>query len=143
MSAIVDYTFYSTVYKGSEATTASFPALCARAEDVVGAMTHWRVCSDNIDTLPAWVQGLYKKAVCAQVDALAINGSDSITVQGGAGGGFTVGKVTVQAKASAAAGAGAMAAAISPMALAYLEQTGLLGPQVPTAPEPLPVGWWF
>ena len=143
MSAIVDYTFYSTVYKGSEATTASFPALCARAEDVVGAMTHWRVTADNIAQLPAWVQGLYKKAVCAQVDALAINGMDSIAVQGSAGGGFTVGKVTVQAKASAAAGAGAMAAAISPMAMANLEQTGLLNPQVPTAPEPLPVGWWF
>ena len=143
MSAIVDYTFYNTVYKGSEATTASFPALCARAEDVVGAMTHWRVTADNIAQLPAWVQGLYKKAVCAQVDALAINGMDSVAVQGSAGGGFTVGKVTVQAKASAAAGAGAMAAAISPMAMAYLEQTGLLNPQVPTAPEPLPVGWWF
>ena len=52
MSAIVDYTFYNTVYKGSEATTASFPALCARAEDVVGAMTHWRVNADNIVTFP-------------------------------------------------------------------------------------------
>ena len=143
MSAIVDYTFYSTVYKGSEATTASFPALCARAEDVVGAMTHWHVDAGNIAQHPAWVQGLYKKAICAQVDALAINGMDSVAVEGSAGGGFTVGKVTVQAKASAAANAGRLAAAVSPMAIAYLEQTGLLNPQVPTAPDPLLAGWWI
>ena len=143
MSAIVDYTFYNTVYKGSEATTASFPALCARAEDVVGAMTHWRVNADNIVTLPTWMQGLYRKAVCAQIDALAINGMESVAVQGGAGGGFTVGKVTVQAKASAAANAGSMAAAISPNAISYLSETGLLNPQVPTAPEPLLAGWWI
>ena len=144
MSAIVDFTFYSTVYKGSEATEASFPALCARAEDVVGAMTRWAVRFDTIATFPAWVQGLYKTAICAQVDALAINGTESVIVQGGAGGGFTVGKVTVQAKASAAAaGAGAMSTAISPMAVAYLEQTGLLNPQVETAPDMPAIGWWF
>ena len=143
MSAIVDYSYYSGIYMGKEATEASFPALCARAEDVVGAMTRWAVRPDNIASLPAWMQGLYRKAVCAQIDALAINGTESVAVQGGAGGGFTVGKVTVQAKATAETKAGSMAAAISPMALAYLEQTGLLNPQVATAPEPMIAGWWF
>ena len=143
MSAIVDYGFYQNIYKGTDAAMASFPALCARAEDVIGAMTRWSVRPDNIASLPAWLQGLYRKAVCAQIDALAINGAESVAVQGGAGGGFTVGKVTVQARAQAAADAGAMAAAVSPMAMAYLEQTGLLNPQVPTAPEPSIVGWWF
>ena len=42
MSAIVDYTYYSTVYMGTEADEASFPALCARAEDVIGAMARWQ-----------------------------------------------------------------------------------------------------
>lgn len=143
MSAIVDYSFYSECYRGTEAQPASFPALCARAEDVVGAMTHWRVTVDTITTYPAWVQGLYRKAICAQVDALAINGLDSIAVQGSAGGGFTVGKVTVQAKAQAEAKAGTLSAAISPMAVSYLEQTGLMGPQVDTLPEPfITDGWW-
>ena len=143
MSAIVDFGYYSNTYKGNEAQMASFPALCARAADIIGAMTHWAVTAENINTLPAWLQGLYRKAVCAQIDALAINGTDSVAVQGGAGGGFTVGKVTVQARATAETKAGSMAAAISPMALAYLEQTGLLNPQVPTAPEPMIAGWWF
>ena len=143
MSAIVEYGFYSNVYKGTDAAMASFPALCARAADIIGAMTHWAVTAENINTLPAWMQGLYRKAVCAQIDALAINGAESVAVQGGAGGGFTVGKVTVQAKAAAETKAGSMAAAISPMALAYLEQTWLLNPQVATAPEPMIAGWWF
>ena len=143
MSAIVDWSYYSETYKGQEATEASFPALCARAEDVIGAMTRWRVDAGNIDSCPAWVQGLYRKAICAQVDAIAINGLDSVAVQGGASGGFTVGKVTVQARAQTGASAGVLSAAVSPMAIAYLEQTGLLGPQVDTMPEPfITEGWW-
>ena len=68
---VVDYTFYSTVYGGTDATQAQFPALCARASDVIGAMTHW-VDDAKILTLPALIQTLYKKAVCAQVDFFAI-----------------------------------------------------------------------
>ena len=69
MSAIVDYNFYSTVYMGSEADEASFPALCARAQDVVGAMTRW------VDParLTGQVLTLYKKAICAQTDYFAVN----------------------------------------------------------------------
>lgn len=144
MSAIVDYTFYSTEYMGMDAQQASFPALCARAEDVIGAMTKWKVNAANIEQLPALVQMLYKKAICAQIDALAINGTDSVAVQNAAGGGFTVGKVTVHARAYQNASAkGMLADAISPMALAYLEQTGLMNPQVDTANEPFIAGWWY
>ena len=143
MSAIVDYTFYSTEYMGSDAQQASFPALCARAEDVVGAMTKWKVNSANIEELPALVQTLYKKAICAQIDALAINGTDSVTIKGGANVGFTVGKVSVNNGAHITASSGTLADAISPMALAYLEQTGLMNPQVDTAREPFIAGWWF
>ena len=143
MSAIVDYSYYSGIYMGKEATEASFPALCARAEDVIGAMTRWRVSAENIDTYPAWAQGLYRKAICAPVDAIAINGLDSVAVRGGASGGFTVGKVTVQARVAADASAGALSAAVSPMAIASLEQTGFLGPQVDTLPEPFITDWWW
>ena len=48
MGAIVDFDFYTAVYMGQEADAASFPALCARASDVVGAMTRWQVDCDNI-----------------------------------------------------------------------------------------------
>ena len=126
MSAVVDYTFYITVYMGSEADAASFPALCARASDVVGALTRWV----DPDTLDDWTLTLYKKAVCAQVDFFALNGFDSVS--GGPDTGFTVGKVSISGKSGAdTTRKGVMAAHLSPLVQMYLEQTGLLHPGVP------------
>jgi len=129
---VVDFTFYSTVYKGSEADATSFPALDVRAEDVIGAITRWAVDETTIQNLPVFVQTLYKKAVCAEIDFVAINGSDSITA--GSGEGFTVGKVHVDGKSGISA---SKANSVSPLALQYLEQTGLLYPGVPAV-----IGWW-
>ena len=129
---IVDYQFYVEVYRGTDANEVSFPALCARASDVVGAVTHW-VDEQTIAKLPPLHQTLYKKAVCAQIDFLAINGTDSLNET--ATGGFTVGKVTIQSKGQS--GGGKLQESISPLAISYLEQTGLMNPQVPTFE-----GWW-
>ena len=131
---VVDFTFYRDVYKGTEADNASFPALCARAEDIVGALTHW-ADENKIVSLPAPVPTLYKKAICAQVDFFALNGVESVNETGSAG--FTVGKVTVHGRQNSGVG-GRMAEAISPAAISYLEQTGLMNPQVPTRD-----GWWW
>ena len=137
MGAVVDYTFYTTVYMGSEADEASFPALCARAEDVIGAMTRWV----DPETLKGRTLLLYKKAVCAQVEYFAVNGLESTA--GGDDRGFTVGKVSVSGKSgSDLVRRGVMADKISPMAVLYLEQTGLLAPQVETAPDMPFVGWF-
>ena len=139
MSAIVDYDFYSTVYMGQEADEASFPALCARAEDVVGAMTRWAVTVNSIDQFPELVQTLYRKAICAQVDFLAVNGLDSLTIAAGADNGFTVGKVSIHGRSGAAASAaGGMAGNVAPLAMMYLEQTELLNPAVPVCEG----RWW-
>ncbi len=129
---VVDYTFYSSVYGGTDANQQTFPTLCARAGDVIGAVTHW-ADESTILSLPALFQTLYKKAVCAQIDFLAINGVDSLNET--ETGGFTVGKVTVHGKAKESGGR--MAENISPLAVSYLEQTGLMNPQVPTLE-----GWW-
>ena len=128
----VDYTFYTSVYGGTDVDSTSFPSLCARASDVIGAVTHW-VDDSTIEQLPYLMQNLYKKAICAQIDFLSINGMDSLneTVTGG----FTVGKVTVQGKANA--NGGKLQESISPLAISYLEQTGLMNPQIPTLE-----GWW-
>lgn len=125
---VVDWTFYNTVYKGTDVDETSFPALCARASDIIGALTHW-IDETGINSKPEIVQTLYKKAVCAQVDFLAINGTDSLNET--ATGGFTVGKVTVHGKQGTPGGR--MSENISPLAVSYLEQTGLMNPQVPTA----------
>lgn len=141
MSAIVDYSFYAMTYMGQEADEASFPALCARAEDVVGAMTRWQVDAGNIGVLPERTRTLYKKAVCAQVDYFAVNGFDSVA--GGTDRGWTVGKVSVSGKSGGEiVRKGALASSVSPMVLAYLEQTGLMNPAAPVA-EASHAGWWF
>ena len=128
----VDYTFYTSVYGGTDVDATSFPSLCARASDVIGAVTHW-VDDSTLEQLPYLMQNLYKKAICAQIDFLSINGIDSLNET--AAGGFTVGKVTVQGKANA--NGGKLQESISPLAIAYLEQTGLMNPQIPTLE-----GWW-
>lgn len=128
MSAIVDFAYYTGTYMGTEANDASFPALYAHASRVIGAMTRWQVTEENFATFPAFVQTLYRLAICSQVDFLSINGVESLNTTGGVG--FTVGKVRVDGYASARTG-GALSADVSPAAVAYLEQTGLLNPAVP------------
>lgn len=126
MSAIVDYTFYSSVYMGTEADEVSFHALCSRACDVVGAFTRW--IDPGTLTEPALT--LYKKAICAEVDYFALNGFESVS--GGSDRGFTVGKVTVSGKSGSDLKAtGAMRDHLAPLVVMYLEQTGLLNPAVP------------
>ena len=130
MSAIVDFCYYQSVYMGTEADQASFPALNAHASRVIGSMTRWQVTPENFSELPSFIQTLYKLAICSQIDFLAINGVDSMN--SGEEVGFTVGKVRVDGKAKASAG-GAMSASISPAAISYLEQSGLMNPGVPVA----------
>lgn len=134
MSAIVDFAYYTGTYMGTEANEASFPALYAHASRVIGAMTRWQVTEENFATFPAFVQTLYRLAICSQVDFLSINGVESLNTTGGVG--FTVGKVRVDGYASARTG-GALSASVSPAAVAYLEQTGLLYPAVPVVGVPL------
>lgn len=133
----VDYQYYSAVYMGKEADETSFPALVARAEDVISSMCRWRdpATFNTIQTV------LYKKAICAEVDYFAVNGLDSTA--GGTDRGFTVGKVSVSGKSgSDLKSMGAMTEHLSPLVMMYLEQSGLLNPQVETAPDMPLVGWF-
>ena len=129
MSAIVDFTYYKDTYKGTEADSTSFPALNAHASRVIASMTRWQVDEDNFDQLPSIVQTMYKLAICSQVDFLAVNGVESI-YDGEDTVGFSVGKVRVDGKSKSSMG-GAMSASISPAAVSYLEQSGLMYPGVP------------
>ena len=131
MSAIVDFPYYRDTYMGTEADSTSFPALYAHASRVIGAMSQWKVTEDNFSTFPVFVQTLYKLALCSQVDFLAVNGVESLSA--GASVGFSVGKVRVDGSSKATTG-GAMSASVSPAAVAYLEQTGLLNPAVGVVP---------
>ena len=129
MSAIVDFTYYKDTYKGTEADSTSFPALNAHASRVIANMTRWQVEETKFDELPSLIQTLYRLAICSQIDCLAVNGIESL-YDGEDSVGFSVGKVRIDGKAKSSAG-GAMSASISPAAISYLEQTGLMNPAVP------------
>ena len=136
--AIVDEAYYETVYHGDPAAECDFNfiRLVSRAEDIVGAMTRWQVTEDTIANLPPHIATLYKRAICAQIEALAINGADSLA--GEEERGWSVGKVSVSGKSgSEITREGAMTEHVAPMALMFLEQTGLMNPAVPA------IGGWY
>ena len=128
--AAVTFDFFANAYCGDPAVTeAAFPRLEARAEDAVNALIRFRA-------VPAQWEKQYQKAICAQVEYYAIYGID-VASAGLMENSFTVGKVSVTGGgASARPGVASM---ISPQAVAYLEQTGLLNPTVPVAGTR---GWW-
>ena len=130
MSAIVDFQYYTGTYKGSEADSASFPALYAHASRTVGLMTRWQVTEETFPDFDSITQTMIKLAICSQVDFLAINGVEAMN--SGDNAGFTVGKVSIHGTQSSGKG-GAMSAYISPAAISYLEQTGLMYPGVGVA----------
>lgn len=128
--AVVDYEYYTSTYIGDPAVTeAAFPRLEARAEDVVNALIRFRA-------VPAQWKTLYQKAICAQIDYYAIYGIEAASA-GLMENSFTVGKVSVTGGGASARSGGA--SMISPQAVAYLEQTGLMNPAVPVAGAR---GWW-
>lgn len=139
---IVNYEFYTQTYLGKEVTAEEFPAVESKAEDIIGAMARWKVTEENFSNLPSLTQTLYMKAICAQIDFFGVNGLD-VVASSSNGPGFTVGKVSVSGRSgSDLVRKGAMADYIAPMALMYLEQTGLLNPAVPVAPSEPFLGWW-
>ena len=136
MSAIVDYQYYTDTYMGSEADSTSFPALYAHASRIIGLLTRFRVTEETFQGFSSQIRTMIQLAICSQIDFFAINGTEVMN-GGDGGGGFTVGKVTVHGSGNSSGKAGAMSAYISPAALSYLEQTGLMNPQVQTCD-----GWW-
>ena len=128
--AAVSYEFFKATYVGDPAVTETdFPRLEARAEDAVNALIRFRA-------VPAQWEKQYQKAICAQIDYYAIYGIEAASA-GLMESSFTVGKVSVTGGGASARSGGA--SMISPQAVAYLEQTGLMSPAVPVAGAR---GWW-
>ncbi len=128
--AVVDYEYYTSTYIGDPAVTeAAFPRLEARAEDIINQLIRYK-------EVPTMWQDAYKSAICAQIDYYAIYGIEAASA-GLMENSFTVGKVSVTGGGASARSGGA--SMISPQAVAYLEQTGLLNPTVPVAGAR---GWW-
>lgn len=138
---LVDYTFYKDSYIGEPVSAEDFPRYEKRAEMLV--LNVIRMTADKVASLPEVTLDAVKSAICAQIDYLYEYGVGVASYGKEAGGGFTVGKVSVNEGSTTKAASGA-ASMIAPAVYVYLEQTGLLNRQVDTAPEPWPAlrGWF-
>jgi hypothetical protein len=138
--AIVTYEYYTGTYMGETIAEIDFPKYEAKAERLIKQITHGR--ADNYDALPAFQQTAIQEAICGQIEYYELMGLD-VSIAGEMSSGWTVGKVRVDG-GNAAKATGAMTM-VSPAAIAALEQTGLLNPQVVTIGEPArvpyPWGW--
>lgn len=140
--AIVTYDYYSTIYLGEPIAETEFPRAEAKAERIIAQISHGRATEENFAALHPFQQKAVKDALCAQVEYYALMGTD-ISVNGDtAGGGWTVGKVSVTGGSGNSKKAGA-ASMVCAAAVSALEQTGLLNPQVPTLGEPYIMPWLF
>ena len=136
--AIVSYSYYSQTYCGETIAQTDFPQYEARAERQIINITHGRAA--NIAALPAFQQTAIENAICCQTEYLYNEGIE-VTVNGTSSTGWTVGKVRVDKGNSGGISAGSTMVCAG--AIAELEQTGLLNPQVPTLGDPilLPFPW--
>lgn len=138
--AIVTYVYYTGTYCGETIAEVDFPKFEAKAERLIVQLTHGRAA--NFNALPAFQQKAIQDAICGQIEYYELMGLD-VSIAGEMSSGWTVGKVRVDGgNAAKATGATTM---VSPSAIACLEQTGLLNPQVTTIGEPpqagYPWGW--
>ena len=138
---LVSYSYYKDNYIGEPVSSDDFPRYEKRAELLV--LSAIKRTAEQAAALPAAVLDAVMNAICAEIDYLYEYGVGVASYGKEAGGGFTVGKVSVHNGASSHADAGARSM-IAPAVYVYLEQTGLLNPQVDTAPEPWPAlrGWF-
>ena len=127
--AIVDYCYYSKKFYGETIASNEFPRYEARAQDAILLLTKGRVTEEKLSSFPAQIQELVKKSICAQCEYFSIYGLD-IANTGITAGGFTVGKVSVSGGGSSGSERLGAKGVISPLAISYLEQTGLLDPSV-------------
>lgn len=139
--ALVTFEYYADTFLGEPVAADEFPRYELRAEELILSlirMNETKAATLTGDTLTA-----VQKAICAQVEYFQEYGIGVAIYGKEAGGGFTVGKVSVNNGSSTAAASGARSM-IAPAVYVYLEQTGLLNPAVPVAGMPPQYwGWWM
>lgn len=70
--------YYTDTFKGEPVDPADFPSLCERAEEIIEELTLYRVSSKTFSSFPEDVQERIKKAVCAQIEYLEVNGGSDM-----------------------------------------------------------------
>lgn len=136
--ALVTYTFYTDTYYGEAIAEADFPRYDARAEDLILGLI--KKTEEEAGALPASVLLAVQKAICSQIEYFLEYGLSLAVFGKEAGGGFTVGRVSVHEGSSSAGAATGARSMIAPAVYVYLEQTGLLNQAVPV--QGMPAQYW-
>lgn len=137
---LVSLAYYDDIYLGEPVPETDFPRLELRSEELILGLIG--MSATNVALLDEETAGLVKKSICCQIEYLFEYGIGVAVYGKEAGGGFTVGKVSVN-NGSATKAASGSRSMIAPGVYVYLERTGLLNPAVGTEPEPWPAtrGW--
>lgn len=118
----VDETYYEDTFRGEPVDPADFPSLCERAGELIEELTLYRLTPVTFLAMPETIQGLVKKAVCAQIEYLDANGGADLDngegIQSAALGKFNYSR-------SAGANGSAEQSRFSPRAERILWPTGL------------------
>jgi hypothetical protein len=140
--SIACYEYYIATYMGEAVDEKDFPRMAAKAERAINQITHGRAA--HFAALPSFQQEALKEAVCAQIEYYVLMGTD-VSVNGDTGGnGWAIGEMRINGTSTASSKETGASTMICAAAIAALEQTGLLNPQVPTAGEPFVSPWgWF
>lgn len=134
--AIVTREYYNDIYMGDPIAEDDFARYERRAETLILYLI--RKTESEVSALIPSTYMAVENAICAEMEYLYEYGMGVATYGKEGGGGFTVGKVSVKDGGSES-GAKTM---IAPAVYIYLEQTGLLNANVPTAAEPWMWGWF-
>ncbi len=142
--ALVTFEYYRDTFLGEPIAEESFPRYELRAEELIlGLIGRTEAEAEAFaENLPSLLTAI-RKAVCAQVEYFLEYGIGVAIYGKEAGGGFTVGKVSVNNGGSTTAAASGARSMIAPAAYNYLERTGLLNPAVPVAGMPPQYWGWF
>lgn len=139
--ALVTLEYYQGTFIGEAVAAEDFPRYELRAQELILGLI--RQTEEQVAELSEDLQTAVKKAICAQIEYFQEYGIGVAVYGKEAGGGFTVGKVSVNNGSSTSAASGARSM-IAPAVYVYLEQTGLLNPAVQTAGMPPQYwGWWM
>ena len=116
----MDQTYYTDTYKGEvvSVSDSDFPIFEQRASELIDNITMQRVAINGLDSYIPFIQEQFKKAVCAQIEYINSNGIEIVNSYGEEQS-ASLGKFSYSGNSGGDQ-------SISPMAINYLEITGLL-----------------
>ena len=138
--AYITYADFVKVYGYELLDNTQFNSLVTVSCNKIDQLTRFNIKKIGFSNLPVFIQECIKYACCSQVAYFNNYGVD-VSYTGVAGQGFTVGKVSVDNTRINSTTAGRNYDSVSPEAVSWLEQTGLMNRDVGVYSDPFLGGY--